>query len=70
MTKNINLFIQGVASISQLVNQFGGLIPHEYVPYVTGGLTALQAVVGIVAHHYNTDGTPQVVAFIPPIKKG
>ena len=63
MTVKTNILIQIVMTLGQIVNQFAPMVPDKYAVV----LAVVQAVVGVLAHYYNTDGTPQTKAFVKPL---
>lgn len=65
MPRWVNIFAQVVGTVGQGLNVFGGYIPPKYQGFVALGLGLAQTVVAGIAHGYNTDGTPQSVAFVP-----
>ncbi len=65
MKLTTNFWLQLVAIATQAVNQFGGIFPVKWQPWIMLALGAAQGAVGIVAHNSNTDGTPQTTAFVP-----
>jgi hypothetical protein len=54
----INLGLQLVGVVGNFLATSNGAIPAKWSPVIS----AAQAVVGVIAHYYNTDGTPQSVA--------
>jgi hypothetical protein len=63
MKRWFNLAVQIVGTAGQVFNVVGGLIPPQYQLVVATVLGAFQAVVGVVSHNYNPDGTPASVAY-------
>ena len=45
---------------------YGQFLPEGAKETVFLVLSTIQGAVGVVAHHYNTDGTAQATAFVPP----
>jgi hypothetical protein len=63
MKRWFNLAVQIVGTAGQVFNLVGGLIPPHHQLVVAMVLGAFQAVVGVVNHNYNPDGTPASVAY-------
>jgi hypothetical protein len=61
---NFNLVLQTLGGILQFINMFGTAIPAKYQSYVAAVVTAIQALLAIVAHFNNPDGTPATVAYV------
>jgi small basic protein len=53
----LNILLQLGLMIGQVANQVSTLVPEKWRPLVLAGLAALQAVVGLIAHRHNPDGT-------------
>jgi hypothetical protein len=53
----------------QVANFASAFVPPEYKIYVTGGISVMQTILGLVNHNYNPDGTSASVAYVPPEKK-
>lgn len=66
MTRIFNLVFQIVATLGQIFSVVSGMIPGKYQVLVATIIGALQAVVGVVAHNYNPDGTPATQKYIAP----
>lgn len=61
MTLRWNLIIQALATAIQLWDQFSPFIPEDYRNATRGLLVAIQGFVAVLAHNFNTDGTPQAM---------
>lgn len=69
MPRWFNILVQAVGTAGSAWTLFGGYVPPKVGGWVVTGLTAAQAVVGIIAHQYNPDGTPATNAYVPPPAK-
>lgn len=58
-----NIVLQVLALILQVYNQIGELIPEEGKPIAMFVIAVIQAVIGLVAHYKNPDGTPVTTAY-------
>jgi hypothetical protein len=67
---SVNIMIQCLALVAQLLNGLSDVVPPEKKVYLALAIMAVQGIVGILAHHSNTDGTPQTTAFVPRRKEG
>ena len=66
MTRWFNIIAQVVGTGLQLFNAYGAILPAKYQLLGATILGALQAVIAIVAHNYNPDGTPATVPYVAP----
>jgi hypothetical protein len=66
MKFSTNMVIQVVATLAQLVNQLGGVVPAKYQTVILAVLSGVQGVAAAIAHYNNPDGTSAKVAYIPP----
>ncbi len=64
MTLKLHTAAQIIATILQILNVVSGVVPLKYQPYVMCAITILQAVMALVNHSYNPDGTPATVAYV------
>ena len=64
-----NMIAQLVGIILQLYNQYQSVIPEDFKPVVAAVIGILQGIAALVAHYSNPNGTPAVVAYVPPAKK-
>ena len=60
MNRRTHVLIQIALLGAQALNL---LAPQFHSPIAVGIIGFIQASVGIIAHSYNTDGTPQTTAF-------
>lgn len=60
-----NIFGQSAALLTHVVNYWTPLVPEPKKPYVFAAVGTAQAVLGILAHAYNPDGTKAEVAYDP-----
>ena len=63
MTLAIHLIVQTAATAVQTLNAFG-VFGHEHQTAVATVIGVLQGGAGSLAHHFNTDGTPQEIPFL------
>lgn len=61
MKLSTNMIAQALALIVQGANQFAGIIPAKYNATVALVVGVAQLIGAYLAHHSNTDGTPQSV---------
>jgi hypothetical protein len=66
MKLSTNMVIQVVATLAQLVNQLGGVVPVKYQTVILAVLSGVQGVTAAISHFSNPDGTPAKVAYVPP----
>lgn len=66
MKINTNILLQSLLTLSQLIVQFGSLVPDEYKHFVAFITTLIQALIALISHHYNPDGTNAQLPYIPP----
>ncbi len=64
MPRWLNILLQVSAVIGHGVNL--SFVPPKYQSQTMAGIAVFQAVVGIIAHSYNPDGTSASVAYTPP----
>lgn len=64
MKLSINIIIQALGTGVQIINAITPIFPGLQVELVAA-VTVIQAVTGVIAHHYNTDGTSQAIANPP-----
>ncbi len=64
-----NLVFQIAATVVQGANMLGGILPPKAQGIITAGVTVLQAVVGLLAHFVNPDGTSAKTAYVPTVEK-
>jgi hypothetical protein len=64
MKLSVNVIAQALALALQALNQVSDLLPGKAKFWALVAITAIQGVVGILAHFSNTNGTPQAVAFV------
>jgi hypothetical protein len=69
MPRWINILLQVVALLSTYANNLTAVVPPQYQARVNLGIVLFAAIVGIIAHSYNTDGTPQSRAYVKPEAK-
>jgi len=60
-----NVAFQAVATGTQIYTMFGAFVPPKHQGSVTLGLSLAQAVVGVLAHNVNPDGTPSSQPYVP-----
>ena len=65
LTLNVNLVIQAVATLIQIVNVFEPQIPAEYKQIAAAVVGVGQAIVALMSHKVNPDGTPATTAYQP-----
>ncbi len=71
-----NMAVQAVATLLQLFNAYGSILPPKYQALGAGILGGLQLIVAALAHYSNPDGTPaaspykEAVAPLGGVKKG
>ncbi len=65
MTIKVHAILQSLLSVLQVASVYGGAFPKAQ-PYITLGLTVVQAGLAFIAHYVNPDGTPASVGYIPP----
>jgi len=68
MKWSVNTVLQLLATIAQGINAVGELVPEGYHLWVAVALSAIQGVVGVLAHFRNPDGTNVKAPYIPPAK--
>jgi hypothetical protein len=68
MTLFWNVLAQVVVVGINGLNAFAPFIPPQKLAGISVRFSAIQAAVAVVAHHYNTDGTPQAMPFVPAPK--
>ena len=68
MKRFFNVAFQVLATGGQLLNFYTPILPAKCAGWAAGILGAAQGTVSIIAHSYNTDGTPQQAPYIPPPK--
>ena len=66
MPRYINILLQVSSLLTASANNFTGIVPQKYQASVNLGLLLFSGIVGIIAHSYNTDGTPQSTAYVKP----
>lgn len=64
-----NIILQILMTILQVYNQAGETLPEEWKPVVMFIITIIQAIIALLSHYSNPDGTPVKIAYIKPIKK-
>lgn len=64
MKLKVNVLLSGLASLGQILNTYGGIIPPKYQTLVAGVLGGTTMIVAAVAHYRNPDGTPAVVPYV------
>lgn len=69
MKWTVNTVIQLLGTIGQAVNVVGGLIPPAWHVWVAVVLSAIQGIVGVLAHFKNPDGTTAKIAYTPGADK-
>ena len=62
---SINTICQVLLMAVQIYNQSLPLIPPKYQPYGVCAVGIIQAVLALLAHYRNPDGTPAAVAYLP-----
>jgi hypothetical protein len=67
---SVNIMIQCLALVAQLLNGLSDVVPPDKKTYLAIAIMVVQGIVAILAHHSNTDGTPQTTAFVPRGKEG
>lgn len=65
MLRWFNILVQGVASLGQVANIVSGFVPPKYQVLIATVLGAFQAVVAVISHNYNPDGTPATTPYVP-----
>lgn len=66
MTRKFQIAVQCVAAFAQIVMPTVPGITPEWQTFGHAVLSGLQAVVAILGHQYNPDGTTAKVAYDPP----
>ena len=68
MPRWVNILTQVLLLVAQMSNQFFDVLKlqADYRTAIMLALGFVQALIGIVAHEYNPDGTPAVTAYVPP----
>lgn len=61
-----NIAIQALATLAQLFNAYGAILPARWQLLGAGVLGGIQAIVAAVAHYYNPDGTTAIVPYSLP----
>ena len=69
MKLSLNVIIQLLMVILQVYNQIGEMLPDEWKHIATFVMTLIQAIVALLAHYKNPDGTPVTLAYVKPVKK-
>ena len=64
MTVKIHDSLQAILTALQFANVYTPQFPQAGI-WITAGLTITQAMLGLVAHFVNPDGTPAAVAYRP-----
>lgn len=65
MKRWLNIMFQIVGTTAQGFNIAGGFIPPKYQLAIATGIGAAQAVISVIAHNYNPDGTNAVTSYKP-----
>ena len=65
MKLSVNSIIQTLMLAMQGLNQASDVLPPKAKFWAMIGISALQGVVGVMAHFVNPDGTSAKVAYIP-----
>jgi hypothetical protein len=60
----LNVLLQVSAMVAQVWQILSPQVTWEEAGKIGAAITAFQAIVAAVAHSFNTDGTPQTVAFV------
>lgn len=63
MPRWLNITIQAVALAGTAVAGYGALLPPRIAGGVYLGSSLAQAIVGVLAHHFNPDGTPAALPY-------
>lgn len=66
MKLSANVIIQILGITLQILTYSTTVVPPKAQPILGGAIAIVQAITGVVAHFYNTDGTPQSVAYVEP----
>lgn len=61
-----NLITQVLGTIVQGANAVGGILPPDIKVTVALGVGVIQAIVALIAHFSNPDGTSAKSMYIPP----
>lgn len=61
-----NILLQTAATLGQIYNVYGTLVPDKYKPYAAAVIGIVQIIAARVAHSYNPDGTPASTPFVAP----
>ena len=66
MPRWFNITAQAVGMLFQAFNAYGALLGPKYMLLGATIVGSLQAVIAIVAHNYNPDGTPAALPYVAP----
>jgi len=66
MKRSWNTIFQIIAVSSQALNLYAPIMPSKWQLWASAVISITQGTVGVIAHSYNQDGTPQTTPFIPP----
>jgi hypothetical protein len=64
MKLSLNVVVQILGTVVQALNAIGGMFPAKQQVLIASIVGVIQAVVGLLAHFSNPDGTPAAAPYI------
>lgn len=68
MRLRTNIVVQILMTLMQAYNQISDLLPAKWKDSATLVMGIVQAVVALIAHYSNPDGTPAALKYVAPVK--